>query len=101
MVLASALVFLASGFEEIEAVTIVDVLRRCSVEVTVADLTPGVVDGAHGIKLAPDATISKVKAADFDALILFMGSSILQPLGQTWMVPLLYVLVQAVDAPTQ
>jgi MFS family permease len=33
------------------------------------------------------------------ALILFSGSLILQPLGQTWMVPLLYVAVQAVDAP--
>jgi len=33
------------------------------------------------------------------ALVLFSGSSILQPLGQSWMVPLLYVVVQAVDAP--
>ncbi|HEX9262198.1 MAG TPA: MFS transporter [Candidatus Bathyarchaeia archaeon] len=33
------------------------------------------------------------------ALILFSGSSILQPMGQAWMVPLLYVAVQAVDAP--
>ncbi len=33
------------------------------------------------------------------ALILFAGSSILQPAGQAWMVPFLYVVVQAVDAP--
>lgn len=33
------------------------------------------------------------------ALILFSGSSFLQPLGQAWVVPLLYVVVQAVDAP--
>jgi MFS family permease len=33
------------------------------------------------------------------ALILYKGSSILQPLGQQWMVPLLYVVVQVVDAP--
>jgi MFS family permease len=33
------------------------------------------------------------------ALILFSGSLILQPLGQAWVVPLLYVVVQAVDAP--
>lgn len=33
------------------------------------------------------------------ALILYSGSSILQPLGQQWIVPLLYVIVQAVDAP--
>jgi len=33
------------------------------------------------------------------ALILYVGSSILQPLGQQWIVPLLYVAVQVVDAP--
>jgi len=33
------------------------------------------------------------------ALILYAGSSILQPLGQQWIVPLLYVVVQLVDAP--
>lgn len=33
------------------------------------------------------------------ALILFSGSSILQPLGQAWMVPIFYVIVQSVDAP--
>jgi MFS family permease len=33
------------------------------------------------------------------ALILFSGSLILQPMGQAWIVPLLYVVVQAVDAP--
>lgn len=33
------------------------------------------------------------------ALILFSGSSILEPLGQAWLVPILYVVVQAVDAP--
>ncbi|MCX8176272.1 MAG: MFS transporter [Candidatus Bathyarchaeota archaeon] len=34
------------------------------------------------------------------ALILFSGSLILHPLGQAWMVSLLYVIVQTVDAPT-
>jgi MFS family permease len=33
------------------------------------------------------------------ALILYKGSSILQPSGQQWIVPLLYVVVQLVDAP--
>ena len=33
------------------------------------------------------------------ALILYSGASILQPLGQQWIVPLLYVIVQGVDAP--
>ena len=33
------------------------------------------------------------------ALILYKGSSILQPTGQQWVVPLLYVIVQLIDAP--
>lgn len=33
------------------------------------------------------------------ALILFSGSTILQPLGQVWLVPILYIAVQAVDVP--
>lgn len=33
------------------------------------------------------------------ALILFSGSLILQPMGQAWMVPILYVVVQVIDAP--
>lgn len=33
------------------------------------------------------------------ALILFKGSTILQPTGQQWIVPILYVIVQLVDAP--
>ena len=45
------LVPLAQGFEEIEAVTIVDVLRRAGLEVTLASLAPGTVLGAHGIPI--------------------------------------------------
>lgn len=69
MTLAKALVFLASGFEEIEASTIVDVLRRCGVEVTVAGLKEGVVEGAHGIKFVTDKTIDAVAVQDVDAVI--------------------------------
>ena len=63
------MVFLATGFEEIEASTIVDVLRRCGVEVTVAGLAPDLVEGAHGMKFVPDRTIEEVVVKDFDAVI--------------------------------
>jgi len=64
-----ALVLLASGFEEIEASTIVDVLRRSGVDVVVAALVQGLVKGSHGMRFASDTTIDKVAAADFDAIV--------------------------------
>ena len=67
--MAKALVFLATGFEEIEALTVVDVLRRAGVEVTVAGLTPNVTEGKHGVKVVPDKSIDDVKVEDFDAVV--------------------------------
>jgi len=72
--MAKALVFLAIGFEEIETVTIVDVLRRADVEVTVAGLTPNVVEGAHAMKIVPDKSIDDVKVDDFDAIVVPGGN---------------------------
>jgi 4-methyl-5(b-hydroxyethyl)-thiazole monophosphate biosynthesis len=56
---------MAEGFEEIEFVTIVDILRRAEVEVVTASLGErkgpgqeiGTVEGSHGIKVVPDAAI--------------------------------------------
>ena len=67
--MAKALVFLASGFEEIETTTIVDILRRAGVDVTIAGLTPNVVEGKHGMKIVPDKPIDDVTTEDFDAVI--------------------------------
>jgi len=67
--LVKALVFLAPGFEEIEASTIVDILRRCDVEVTMVGLKRDFVDGAHGVKFIPDKSIDEVTLNEFDAVI--------------------------------
>ncbi len=61
--MSSAVVILADGFEEIEAVTQIDVLRRAGVDVTVAGLHDGVAEGAHGIGVVTDTTID---ALDFE-----------------------------------
>lgn len=64
------LVPVAEGFEEIEAVTIIDVLRRAGMEVTVAGLRRGEIKGAHDIKISPDALLDAVKDKDFDMIVL-------------------------------
>jgi len=61
---------LAEGFEEIEFSTIVDVLRRAGIEVSVAGLKEGSINGAHGIRVTPDTSIDRVSADDFDVIIL-------------------------------
>jgi 4-methyl-5(b-hydroxyethyl)-thiazole monophosphate biosynthesis len=62
-------VFLITGFEEIEAITPVDILRRGGVEVTTISLTGELtVKGSHGIEIVADTLFDP--AADFDMLIL-------------------------------
>ena len=70
MVTDRVLVPLAEGFEEIEAVTIVDVLRRAELDVTVAGLTPGPLTGSRGVRLLPDVQFADVEPLDYDVLVL-------------------------------
>jgi len=56
------LVPLAPGCEEMEAVTIIDVLRRAEVEVTVAGLVEGQITGSRGVRIVPDKTLDQVLA---------------------------------------
>lgn len=67
----SVLVLLAEGFEEIEAITPIDVLRRAGASVTVAALVEGIhVSGRNGITLHADTTLAAVEARDFDCIFL-------------------------------
>jgi 4-methyl-5(b-hydroxyethyl)-thiazole monophosphate biosynthesis len=72
-----AIVFLAEGFEEVEAVTPIDYLRRAGVEVTTVSINrTAQVPGSHGITLNADATLEALEQqgradpALFDAVIL-------------------------------
>jgi len=60
----------AEGFEEIEAVTIVDVLRRASIDVTTVCLKENPVTGSHNIKISCDRNISDIDPSDYDFIIL-------------------------------
>jgi len=64
------LIPLAEGFEEIEAVTCIDVLRRGGVEVVTASLNNLDVKGAHNIIIKADTSISTIKRGEFDGILL-------------------------------
>jgi len=61
---------LADGFEEIEAATVIDLLRRADIEVVVASLGATAVKGAHGLGFAADTTLDAAAAADYDLVVL-------------------------------
>jgi 4-methyl-5(b-hydroxyethyl)-thiazole monophosphate biosynthesis len=69
----TALIPLAEGFEEIEAVTIIDVLRRANIEVTVAALDNELVKGSHHIPLLADCLLTEVLDNTYDLIALHGG----------------------------
>ena len=73
--MTKALMPLADGVEEIEAVVAADMLRRAGWRVTMAGLTAGPVAASRGVRLLPDATLDGQTAAqDFDVLLISGGS---------------------------
>lgn len=58
------LVFLADGFEEIEALTTVDVLRRAELEVVTVGIGDKLIRGAHGILVGTDTDDSRIPTKD-------------------------------------
>lgn len=65
------LVPLADGLEELEAITIIDVLRRAGLALTTASLTEDkLVEGAHKVIIQADALLKDLNTEDFDAIVL-------------------------------
>src|SRR5574341_566887 len=76
------LIILAEGFEEIEAVTPIDVLRRADIEVSVAGIDGREVRGSHGIKILADMTLDEYKDIP-DAIVLPGGMPGAKNLGES------------------
>jgi 4-methyl-5(b-hydroxyethyl)-thiazole monophosphate biosynthesis len=68
--MVKVLVPLADGCEEIEAVTIIDLLRRAGIEVVVAGLKPGIVTASRGVQMVPDVTLDVALQNDYDMVVL-------------------------------
>lgn len=74
MAMKKVLIPLAPGFEEVEALACVDILRRAGAEVTLAGTVDGLITGRNQIKVAPDALLENVKDAQFDMIVLPGGA---------------------------
>ena len=69
--MSKVLVPLADGFEEIEALSVVDILRRGGVEVVAASVSGArEVRGAHGVTVLADAAFDEAAKAVYDAVVL-------------------------------
>lgn len=68
--MSKVLVLFAEGSEELEAVTIVNILRRAGISVTLAGLTAGALRGSRNITLQPDTTLDAVLHDPFDMVVL-------------------------------
>lgn len=68
--MAKVLVPLAQGCEELEAVTIIDILRRAGIDVVAAGLAAGPVRASRGTVLLPDTTLDEVQQQSFDMVVL-------------------------------
>lgn len=72
------LCILENGFEEIEAIAPVDLLRRAGIEVVMAGVSASVVTGKCGIRVTSDTLLKNVSGDDFDALFLPGGPAVME-----------------------
>ena len=64
-------IFVAEGFEEIEALTVVDLLRRAKIEIQMISVSDSLfITGSHGITVKCDALYGAVDFAELEMIIL-------------------------------
>jgi DJ-1 family protein len=79
----SALVFLAPGFEEIEAITVIDILRRAEIETIVAGLTTNPIPASRATRHLADIHLADVDhAREFEIVVLPGGVEGAKRLGE-------------------
>ena len=66
----TVLVPLAQGCEELEAVTIIDLLRRAEIDVVVAGVDNQPVKASHGVTFLPDTTLDEALRTEYDMIVL-------------------------------
>lgn len=77
-----ALVLLAPGFEEIETITVVDILRRAGIDVTMAGTIDGPIIGSRRIRVMADISMDQALDRDFNMVVLPGGQPGTKHLGK-------------------
>ena len=69
--MGKAAIFLAEGFEEVEALTVVDICRRCGIDIDMVSIAEEVqVVSSHSVTVTADKTFSQAEFDTYDMLIL-------------------------------
>ena len=77
------MMFLADGFEDIEAFTVIDILRRANVALDIVGVPGFQIVSKSGIKIFVDKRLAEVKEEEYDGIILPGGSKNVETLGKT------------------
>ena len=72
--MTKALVPLTDGTEEMEAVIVIDTLRRAKWEVVAAGMKKGVITASRGVKIVPDVAFDEIDPAAFDLIVVPGGA---------------------------
>lgn len=82
-----AVVYLATGFEETEAVVPIDLLRRAGIDVTISSIDDElVVKSSHGVTIKADKSLSESDKEEYDIVFLPGGMPGAINLSQCWSV---------------
>ena len=81
-----AIVFLAEGFEETEAICPIDVMRRAGIDVVVAGVGSDAVTSSHGVTVKADALVDDIGDGSFSAAFCPGGMPGSVNLSQSWKV---------------
>jgi len=68
--MAKVLIPLIDGFEEVEAITVIDLLRRAEIDILTAGIDKKDATGSHDINVRTDTLLSEVIDADYDMIVL-------------------------------
>lgn len=77
------MVTLADGFEDIEAMTPIDVLRRAGIKVDMVGVVGSVITSKNGVRVMVDKKLADVNADDYDGVVLPGGDPGYVNLGRT------------------